>query len=200
MTLINPEPDNLFKGKYRIESTRLKSWNYANSGYYSVTICVKNRECLLGCIENDSVILSDIGEIAKKSWIDIPHHYPFVVLDEYVIMPNHIHGIVIIDKNEKTIVETLHATSLRDIPNSALFSRISPKYGSLSSVIRSFKSAVTKLVNNKFPEHFFLWQTRFYDSIIRNDKELLNIRNYIINNPLQWNLDEENPDLYIQPC
>jgi len=190
--------DDLFKNKYRISSARLRGWDYSWNGYYFVTICVKGSECVFGNVENGETVLSRIGEIVNQCWQEIPRHFSFVQLDEFVIMPNHVHGIIIINNN---VVETLHATSLRhamslhksNIRDSKSFSNISPKQGSLSSVIRSFKSAVTKLVNNELPHQFFAWQPRFYDRIIRDEKELWNVRNYIRNNPLKWEEDEENP-------
>lgn len=88
-----------FKGKYRIESTRLQNWNYGWDGVYFVTIVTKNRQCFFGEIsKTKQMILSEIGKIAEQSWIEIPSHFPFVELDEFVVMPNHIHGIIIINK------------------------------------------------------------------------------------------------------
>jgi len=88
----------LFANKYRIESARLKNWDYSSNGLYYITICVKNRECVFGNKANGKMILSDIGKTAENCWCEIPRHFPFVKLDEYVIMPNHIHGIIIIEK------------------------------------------------------------------------------------------------------
>ena len=92
--------DDLFKNKYRISSTRLKGWDYSKDGYYFVTICVKKQECLFGRINKDKMICTEIGRIACKYWQEIPEHFPFVRLDEYVVMPNHVHGIVVIDKSD----------------------------------------------------------------------------------------------------
>ncbi len=89
-----------FQDKYRIESTRLKNWDYGWNGSYFITICTKNREIFFGNIVNNEMHYSEIGEIAKKYWQEIPDHFPFVVLDVYVVMPNHMHGIVIIDKDD----------------------------------------------------------------------------------------------------
>ncbi len=97
-----------FKNKYRIESTRLQNYNYSQNGYYFVTICTKDRECFFGGIQNNKMELSKMGEIAHNFWAEIPKHFPFVELEPWIIMPNHVHGIISIDKN---IVETLHATS-----------------------------------------------------------------------------------------
>ena len=123
--------------------------------------------------------LTEIGMLADKFWLEIPEHFPFAKLDEYIIMPNHVHGIIKIDNT----IETLHATSPLSHATS-ISQGISPKKGSLASVIRSYKSVVTK--NAKIINPDFSWQTRFYDHIIRDEKSLNNIRAYIKNNPENW--------------
>ena len=182
-----------FQGKYRIASTRLPNWNYAADGAYFVTICTHNRLHFFGDVINSQVQLSVIGKIADQFWADIPNHFADVYLDAYVIMPNHVHGILIIDRSHNyhtplppTHVETLHATSLP--PN---MSNISPKTNSLGAIIRSYKSAVTRWSRQN---HFdnFAWQPRFYEHIIRNDSSMHRIRNYIINNPAKWQEDKHN--------
>lgn len=89
-----------FKNKYRNETTRLKSWNYGWNGSYFITICTKDRERHFGEIEKDEMYLSEIGKIANRCWEDIPNHFPFVKLGEFIVMPNHVHGIIIIDKKD----------------------------------------------------------------------------------------------------
>jgi putative transposase len=173
-----------FKNKYRIESVRLQDWDYSQNGYYFVTICIKNREYLFGQIENDKMILSEIGRIAEQCWREIPSHFTIVELDEFAIMPNHIHGIIVITEN----VETQHIASLqRKGPN-----KFGPQSENLASIVRGFKSGVKKWAMVK--RIGFEWQPRFYDRIIRNEEELWNVRNYIQHNHLKWNDDEENPD------
>ena len=180
----------LFKNKYRIESTRLKGWDYRNPGYYFVTICTKNREPYFGCVVHGVMALSPVGEIAVQCWREIPHHHAGIELDEFVIMPNHMHGIVIICNS----VETLHATSLR---RETSMSKISPKARSLGVIIRSYKSAVTRLAGLAGFKKF-AWQARYYDHIVRDKNSLCNIRQYIIDNPARWELDRENvPGLYM---
>ena len=86
-----------FQNKYKINSTRLRTWNYSSTGYYFITICVKKRECILGKIEQRTFKNSWIGEVVQKCWYDIPHHFEDVSLDAFCVMPNHIHGIIIIN-------------------------------------------------------------------------------------------------------
>jgi REP element-mobilizing transposase RayT len=182
----------LFKNKYRIESTRLRGWDYRNPGYYFVTICTKNREPYFGqIVQGKEMHLSSMGEIAAQCWREIPKHHANVDLDEFMIMPNHTHGIIIIC-NPVVAAETLHATSLLPPPGESKMSEISPKAGSLGAIIRSYKSAVTRLCGLQgFSE--FAWQTRYHDHIIRNENSLFRIRQYIGNNPAKWELDKENP-------
>jgi REP element-mobilizing transposase RayT len=179
----------LFKNKYRIESARLKGWDYRNPGYYFVTICTHQREHFFGAVKGNDVQLSPIGEIAAKFWSEIPSHHKGIELDEWIVMPNHVHGIVIINNR----VETFHGKTFRgtSLPEKPKMSAISPKTGSLSVVIRSYKSAVSYRVGlNGFKE--FAWQSRFYDHIIRDEKSLNNIRQYIFDNPIKWETDKEN--------
>jgi len=197
----------LFRNKYRIESMRLRCWDYSSPGAYFVTIVTKNRECYFGNVENGIMNLNETGEIAKQYFAQIPKHFLFVSVDTFVVMPNHVHGIVII--NQSDVEETLHATSLQPLQpsrpsrpsrssqppstgKSKTMSSISPKSGSLSTIIRSFKSAVTR--SSRLISHDFAWQSRYYDRIIRNECELGRIRTYIIKNPLNWAMDEDNPE------
>lgn len=179
-----------FKGKYKVASTRLPDWNYAESGYYFITICTKDRVHFFGKIEKGEMYVSEIGKIVRKFWMEIPRHFPFVILDEFVVMPNHIHGIVIINNDETCNVETLQCNVSTN--NYNYYSEISPKERSLSTIIRSYKSICTKIINKTLDTEYFSWQPRFYDHIIRNESALEKIRQYIIDNPKNWDKDENN--------
>ncbi len=176
------------------KSIRLKNYDYRSNGYYFVTICTYEKICYFGSLKNDLVNLSELGKIAEKFWLEIPHHFNFVQIDRFVIMPNHIHGIVIInnnqfDRQEKQIYNQSYLQSNLDNKYSKIMSNISPKKGSLSTIIRSYKSAVSKW-SRKNNFNNFNWQSRFYEHIIRNEQSLNNIREYIINNPINWKEDE----------
>ena len=166
-----------YKNKYRIPTNRMQGYDYGSNGCYYVTICTKNKEHYFGeiVVETDnypSLRATEIGKIAEKFWLDIPNHFPFVILDQFVIMPNHIHGILIFNKD---------STSWQ--PN---------KFGSqsqnLGSVIRGFKSSLKRYANENNID--FAWQERFHDNIIRDNNSLDNIRKYIINNPQNWQDDD----------
>jgi REP element-mobilizing transposase RayT len=166
----------LFKNKFRIDSTRLKNWDYSTPWWYYVTICTKNMRRWFGDAGHGKIVLNDVGTFVDEIWKDIPKHYQSVELDYYTIMPNHVHGIIILND-----VETGHAPSLQQ------------KRASLGNVVGSFKSKVTNWAHNNEIKSF-AWQPRFYDHIIRNEKDLHRIRTYIQNNPLKWELDEYYTD------
>lgn len=172
----------LFKNKYRIETIRLKNWDYSNEGYYFITICTKNNQCLFGEIINQKMILSDVGEIAYQNWLDIPNHFSNVELDEFVIMPNHIHGIMVLNSNKED------STNSIDLSKDTFFSKIASKKNSLSVIIRTYKASVSR--NCKINNLFMDWLPRFYENIIRDERALENIRGYIINNPINWEKDK----------
>lgn len=177
-----------YKGTYRTETTRLKNWDYASPGYYFITICTQDHKPFFGQVKDDQMLLSPLGGMAETYWSEIPAHFANATLDEFIIMPNHVHGIVIIQEES---VETQHAVSLQKPSTPRKFSSMQP--GSLSAIIRSYKSAVTRWARtNGYAE--FAWQRRFYDHIIRNDKSLRSTREYIRDNPLKWALDKNNPE------
>ena len=176
----------LYKNKYRIESIRLPNYDYSSNGYYFVTICTHEKFCFFGQIVERQMQLSQVGKIAQKHWQQIPQHFADVYLDEYVIMPNHIHGIIIID-NSRRDVACYVSTKNNDVNQT--MSELSPKYGSLSAIIRSYKSSVTRWCRRNGDDDF-RWQSRFYERIVRNDKALDNIRQYIIDNPRKWSEDK----------
>ena len=195
---------DLYKNKYRIKSTRLENWDYSSAGYYFVTICVKNSECLFGNISNDGVVLTEIGNIAERCWLDIPQQFINVELDEFIIMPNHIHGIIAIlnrkedgcnvkceeaDNQESNIIDIDYRKSIhRTVPmikNNPMYN-----HNSLSAIVRWYKGRTTFEINRLNKSISFHWLSRFYDHIIRDEKELFKIREYIVNNPLKWVLDD----------
>ncbi len=166
--------------KHHRRSIRLKGYDYSQPGAYFVTICTKNRKCLFGNVFDGKIILNDAGQIAQKCWSGIPDHYPNVILDEFVIMPNHIHGIIIIN------VGANNHSPLQNGSQQSLFRSPSRTIG---SIIRGFKIGITKWFRQN-TDLYDIWQRNYYEHIIRNEQELNKIREYIINNPLKWELDE----------
>lgn len=164
---------------------RIRNFDYSQSGYYFVTICVKNREEWFGKIINGKMVLNKFGKIANNVWLNIPIHYQNVILDEFVIMPNHIHGIIIIKQLHQTV-----GTGQCPVPT--INKNI--KYGLISKIINGFKNITTKKIRYVYGKPSFRWQRSFYDHIIRNEQSLFAIRQYIKDNPSKWNDDRNNPE------
>ncbi|MFH0776171.1 MAG: transposase [Patescibacteria group bacterium] len=169
---------------------RLKDFDYSTDGAYFVTICTANREQIFGKICDGKMILNEFGKITEKCWRDLPNHYSNCVLDEFVVMPNHFHGIIWIENNfdpdNGKSVGNGHARSLQETVLSL------PKKTNLSTVIGSFKSATTKIIRQQNSQIDSGWQKSFFDRIIRDEDELNRIRDYIWQNPENWEKDEEN--------
>jgi REP element-mobilizing transposase RayT len=221
-------PDN-YKGKYRIPSNRLRVFDYSSNAAYFVTICTHGKVNYLGEIKDlphpipetqgiaslqeermpqTLVDLSEVGKIAYQYWLDIPKYAPFVILDEFVIMPNHIHGILVFNKPEpvetqyfasqtngqQTAQDFASQNSAKQEPQNleALHApnKFGPQSRNLASVIRGYKAAVKKYATVNDLDMY--WQERYHDRVIRSEKEHQNIAHYIYNNPLNWQLDEEN--------
>ncbi len=204
------------RGRYHKGSIRYHGYDYTQPGRYFITICTKNRKRHFGLIEHEKMILSEKGKIAQQILIDIPLHFPFMRLDEYVIMPDHVHAIIIIngtvnpahtivdpshvnaDPSHANVdslhanVDSLHATNLHGETKNMYMSAISPSAGSLASIIRSYKSAVSKAIH--VIDRDFEWQRIYYDNIIRSDIRFSRIREYIRNNPKKWNKQQKCAD------
>jgi len=173
----------LFNNKFRVESARLKEWDYSNPWWYYITINTRNHNSYFGAVVNREMNLNKLGLVAEKYWNEIPKHYKSVEIDYYVIMPNHIHGIIIIN-NSRDVACNVSTNK---------YSQISPRGNSLSAIVRSYKSAITKSAHENGHKDF-AWQERFYDRIIRNEKELFNIRKYIQQNPMKWEYEKAKPE------
>jgi len=165
-------------------SIRLRDYDYAQAGAYFITVCTNDRQGLFGEIIDGITQLSDFGAAAQETWLAIPEHVPHVDLDSFVVMPNHVHGIVIIP------VGAQHAAPLQRT------NAVPP--GSLAAVIRSFKSAATKGINElRATPGAPVWQRNYHEHVIRNDRDLDRIRQYITENPAQWAEDGFNPAKHV---
>ncbi len=178
-----------FQNKYRISSARAQWWDYGWNGAYFITICTQDREHYFGEIQNDKMVLSQVGVIADILWHQIPAHHKNIELGDFVVMPNHIHGILIIDKQDNVIddVDTGHALS---VPPQHRFQNIGKS--TISSIIGSYKSAVTKHANRLGYQH--QWQKLFYDIIISDNNAYQKISDYIVSNPENWGKDKFKTD------
>jgi REP element-mobilizing transposase RayT len=172
--------EDKYQNKYRVQSARLTGWDYGSHGLYFVTICTKDRIPYFGDIkEQEGNIISlhktQIGKVAFNNWLQIPNRITFAELDEFVIMPNHIHGIIFLNKPNKLSWE---------------INKFGPQRDNLASVIRGYKSSVKSYANLNNID--FDWQPKYYDRIIRNEEEYHNIRGYIYDNPNNWLLNKDN--------
>jgi putative transposase len=182
-------PDK-FKNKYRNGTFRLQSWDYSSNGYYFITICTQDRVHFFGNIENGKMILSQQGELAEKFWKEIPNQFSFIQLGEFVIMPNHIHGILEIIPDYEICGDAINRIPTININeiNGGFAGIKNPMFhDNISRVIRWYKGRcsfeIRKIDTN------FKWQSLFYDHIIRNQQSFENISQYIINNPKNWKGD-----------
>ncbi|MCF7795974.1 transposase [Patescibacteria group bacterium] len=160
--------------KHDRKKLRLNHYNYSNNGYYFITICTNNKQKYFGEIKNDLMILNNYGKIANKYWNEIPKHFNNIQLHEYIIMPNHIHGIIeIFDQNN---------IYNNEYKNNKIYL--------LSQIIKSYKEICSKIIHKQYNDYNFMWQKSYYDVIIRNETKFEIIRKYIIENPLKWNDDK----------
>ena len=180
---------------------RWNKWDYSNGGYYFVTICTENREELFGIIEDGEMQLNKIGYIANNKWQEIKNHYGNIILDEYIVMPNHIHGIIRINNKRIVGIEGMEKRNINvgtaDVGTAqcAVRTENNKRYGLLSKIIKSFKEAVSKEIKKEFIGCNFGWHRSFYDRIVRDEKGLENIREYIRNNPGMWGRDRNNLEI-----
>ncbi|TSD66032.1 hypothetical protein FFF34_001130 [Inquilinus sp. KBS0705] len=171
-----------YKQKYRVQSARLTGWDYGSHALYFVTICTKDRVPYFGEIKSgiESQALLEktpVADIAYHNWMQIPIYHPYVELDEFVIMPDHVHGVLFINKPDKTTWE---------------INKAGPQSKDLASIIRGYKSSVKQYTMLNGID--FSWQSSYYDRVIRNEKELANVRTYINNNTDNWLLNGGDSD------
>jgi len=180
--------------KHLRKSTRLPGWDYTRPGRYFITICVKRKMCYFGNITNGKIEINKYGKVVEREWLAIENNRRNIKIDEYIVMPNHFHGIIIITRriSQPPSVESDVNYKTR---SGGVF-RI--RANSISSIIGLFKSDAKKkiekvLKNEPLTSPYFSWQRNYHDHIIRSEKELDTIRNYIRDNPNNWDDDEFNP-------
>lgn len=189
----------------RPNSNRLKNYDYTKNGYYFITICTHDRKPVLSHCKNGAVILSTIGKIVEDCWKKIPLHFPEIYLNNYVIMPDHIHGIIIIDRCESFDPGNKTGTEIQtgkgnkperfNISSNAspLRKRDGTRSGSIGAIIQNFKSVSTRFFNKTNETRGIkLWQRNYYDNVIRNEDAMKNICQYIENNPIKWAMDKKH--------
>jgi putative transposase len=207
------------------KSQRKQDYDYSQPGYYAVTVCTQNRSCLFGTIVDGDMRLNDAGRMIVKTWYEIPDHYPGIELDVMQIMPDHLHGTIVVCEvgvplhrdgrpnlrivnDRKTQVGLMMTSPLRrngfTIPGNGRAQGPSPT--TLSDVMERFKSITTKRYIAGVRAHGWhsfsgrLWQRSYHDRIIRNETELNRIRTYVCSNPSNWDADENNIEIQDRTC
>lgn len=173
----------MYKNQLNRKPNRLKGYDYSQDGYYFITTCIRDRLEYFGEIKDGEMLLNEYGKIVQQCWCDLINHYWNCELDEFVVMPNHLHGIVIINNHNFVGID------FKSVPTG-----MKQKQYSLSNIIQGFKIFSSRKINEQNPKILSRWQRSFYDHIIRNEESLYKIREYIRNNPLRWDLDRNNPE------
>jgi REP element-mobilizing transposase RayT len=188
--------------RHHRRSIRLRGYDYSQLGAYFVTICVQDRECLFGEVVEEEMRLNDAGRMVQDVWNDLPRYYPGVALDAFVVMPNHIHGIIILvgagpcacpDAGQPIV-----GAGPRACPDAGQPQGVARTLG-LPDVVHRFKTMTTKRYTDGvkrfgwLPFRGRLWQRNYYEHIIRNEESLYRIREYILTNPMRWMMDCQNP-------
>ena len=182
-------------------SIRLQGYDYSQNGAYFITLCTHNRECLFGQIQNGQMILNEYGKIVEQCWNNLSNHYDNIELDAYVIMPNHFHGIILITDNVDNVDNVrairelpIHELPIHELPRQQQKQRQQQRRKMLlPKIVGRFKTNSAKQINQmRNTPGISVWQRNYYEHIIRDEKSLENIRNYIINNPAKWQNDDYN--------
>jgi len=174
------EPDSALHHR---QSIRLKKYDYAQSGAYFVTICTRNQECVFGDVSDGGIHLNEYGVVVGEEWLRTALLRDGVAMDAFVVMPNHLHGIIVINGRG----------TARRAPTGERFGQ--PTVGSIPIIMRAFKSACTNRINaTRDARGTPLWQRNYYEHVIRDEDDLNRIRQYIYDNPARWAEDENNPE------
>lgn len=194
-------------------SVRLREYDYSSAVAYFVTTCAQGRECLFGVVADGTMHLKDDGSMVSEWWLKLPGKFPGIVLDEYTIMPNHFHGIIMINEPDNDVdrrgeprvrppLESCIRPPLNGEHENQGEHKVRPygtSAGTVGRIVQAFKSITTNAYIRGVNEHGWppfpgrLWQRNYYERVIRDDRELDAARKYILENPLKWHLDRENP-------
>ena len=175
--------------RHHRRSTRLRNFDYSQAGAYFVTVVTTDRNCLLGEIASQEMRLSAFGRLVQSVWYDLPKHYPRLRCDAFAIMPNHIHGVIVLADVVSPGAGNVGA-GLKPAPTG---------HG-LPEIVRAFKTFSARRINEmRGTRGVSVWQRNYFEHVVRKEAELLRIREYVVNNPLQWELDIENPSANPSP-
>src|SRR5438094_1023495 len=179
--------------KFHRRSIRLRGADYSEPGAYFITICAAQRRSIFGKIDKERIILSPLGEIVRACWIEIPEHFPRASADQFVVMPNHMHGILGLTVGARYIVPFD-----REARTPEKFQK--PVKGSIPTVVRTFKAAVARRAKKELGiSSNDIWQRNYFERVLRDGKEYADASRYILENPQRWEWDRENPEGRIKP-
>lgn len=175
--------------RHHRRSIRLKGYDYSEGGAYFVTICTQGRECLFGDIVDDEMRLNDTGTMVRDLWHEIPEHFRHADIDEFVVMPNHFHGIIVIVGAQ--FIAPFDCDAINNNKKQGVMNHAPTTVG---EIVRAFKARCTNAINHiRNTPGTPLWQRNYYEHIIRGEGEMNRIRKYIVDNPAKWAEDENNP-------
>ncbi|MBI1885187.1 MAG: transposase [Chloroflexi bacterium] len=169
-------------------SIRLPGYDYSQAGAYFVTLCTQGRECLFGNVIDGQATLNSLGEIVHACWADLPRHYSHVALDAFVVMPNHVHGIILLADTD--VGAGFKPALTKPAPTKPARTR----RHALPEIVRAFKTFSSRRINElRATSGIPVWQRNYFEHVIRNEDEVQRIREYVQNNPLNWSDDPDNP-------
>ncbi len=166
-------------------SIRLAGYDYSTAGVYFVTICASRRAMLFGEIRGARFVPNAIGAVVEKTWCELPNRFPSVALDAFVLMPNHLHGLIVLYKKKRAEINSAPTTEKPSV--------------SLARLVQSFKSLTRMQARKQLGRANPLWQRDYYEHVVRNENALTAIQRYIHENPARWDFDRENPRLKLRP-
>ncbi len=176
----------------RRRNLRLRDYDYAQAGFYFVTICIQNRQCLFGEIIDGAMQLNSAGILVEQAWLELPRHYSHVVLDQFIIMPNHFHGIVTLTDADAD-ADSVGAGLKPDV-RAGLKPAPTKRHG-LPEIIRAFKTFSARHINEmRQTPGTSIWQRNYYEHVIRNEADYERIAEYVENNPAKWAEYSLHPD------
>ncbi|MBE9183098.1 transposase [Oculatella sp. LEGE 06141] len=190
-------PSQYHPDKHHRRSIRLKGYDYTAAGAYFITICTHQRECLFGVIEDGEMRLNLFGKMARSGWVNLPQHFRSVKLDQFVVMPNHIHGIIWLggkDCRGEAFASTSFNSGINLGANASPLREDGTQPGSIGAIVQNFKSVSTRRINQiRKTAGIPIWQRNYHEHIIRGDRALQNIQEYIQHNSLSWQQDPLHP-------
>ncbi len=171
--------------KHHRRSLRLKDYDYTHAGAYFVTICTQSRTCLFGTVVDGQIQLNDAGHVVHRTWGELPNRFSHVDVDAFIVMPNHIHGIILVGAQ---FIAPRGPQNYRHDKRAGAINRAP----TLGEIVRAYKAVSARKIRQQV-NPAFAWQRNYYEHVIRSEESLNRIRQYIRDNPAQWQFDCENP-------